>query len=46
MLYCDHYIALFMAGFDVAVRFDDLIQRVHPVNDRFELPRLDDGLER
>ncbi len=30
---------------DIAVRHDDLLQRIDPVNDRFELARLDQSFE-
>jgi len=40
----DH-ISLFMPLLDIAVRLDDLLQRIDPVNDRFELARLDQSFE-
>src|SRR6516165_5833026 len=37
----DHDIADLLAGLDVPVRLDDLVQRIAPVDDRGELPGLD-----
>ena len=37
----DHDAALFLPGFDIAVRFRNLFQWIAPIDDRFEVPRLD-----
>ena len=37
----DDDISLFMPLFDIAVRLGDLLQRINPVYDRFDLSRLD-----
>ena len=44
-LQSDDDIALFMPLLDIAVRLDDLLQRIDPVYDRFELARLDQFFE-
>lgn len=31
----DHYISLFLIGFNIAVGFDNLLQRILSINDRF-----------
>ena len=40
----DH-ISLFMPLFDIAVRLDDMLQRINLVYDRFYLSRLDQLFE-
>ena len=40
------YISLFMPLLDIAVRLDDMLQRINPVYDRFKLARLDQFFER
>jgi hypothetical protein len=43
--YRDNDVASFMPLLDITVRFHDLIQRIDPVNGRFELARLDQSFE-
>ena len=38
-------ISLFVPLLDIAVRLDDLLQRIDPVDDRFDLARLDQFFE-
>ncbi len=45
MRHSDDYISLFVPLFDIAVRLDDLLQRIDPVDGRFELARLDQFFE-
>ena len=45
MFHRNDHISLFMPLLDIAVRLDDLLQRIDPVNDRFELARLDQFFE-
>lgn len=44
--YRDGDVAFFMSLLNIAMRFDDLVERVDPVNDRFEFVRLDHFFER
>ncbi len=39
--YRDRDVAFLVPLLDIAVRLDDLFERIDPVNDRFELARLD-----
>ena len=41
----DDHIALFVSGFDVAMRFDNLLQRIAAVDNRSELSRFHQFLE-
>ncbi len=43
--YRDNDVAFFMPLLDIAVRLDDLLQRINPVYDRFKLARLDQFFE-
>ena len=45
MFHRDDHISLFMPLLDIAVRLDDLLQRINPVYDRFKLARLDQFFE-
>lgn len=40
MLQIDHDISLFAPGVDVAMSLYDLLERIVPINNRFEFPRL------
>ena len=40
------YISLFVSLIHIPVRFDNLLQRVDSVNDRFQLARFDELFER
>ena len=42
---CNNDISLFVPLLDIAVRLDDLLQRIDPVYDRFELARLNQLFE-
>ena len=43
--YRDNDVAFLVSLLDIPVRLDDLFQRIDPVNDRSELPRLDEFFE-
>lgn len=45
LLQRDNDMAFFVPLLNIAVRLDDLIERIDPVNDRFELARLDQFFE-
>ena len=45
MFHRDDHISFFMPLLNIAVRLDDLLQRIDPVNGRFELARLDQFFE-
>ncbi len=45
MFHRNYDISLFMPLLDIAVRLDDLLQRINPVYDRFELARLNQFFE-
>lgn len=45
MFHSNDDISLFVSFFDIPVRLDDLLERIHPVNDRFYLPRLNQLFE-
>ena len=40
MFHRNDHISLFMSLLDIAVRLDDMLQRINPVYDRFYLSRL------
>ena len=45
MFHRNDHISLFMPLLDIAVRLDDLFQRIDPVNGRFHLARIDQFFE-
>jgi len=45
LCHSNDYVALFVTSFDIAVRLDDLLERIDPVNGRFHLARLDQFFE-
>jgi len=45
MFHRNDHISLFMPLLDIAVRLDDMLQRINPVDDRFYLSRLDQFFE-
>ena len=45
MFHRNGHISLFMPLLDIAVRLDDMLQRINPVYDRFYLSRLDQFFE-
>ena len=45
MFHSDNNVAFFMPLLDIAVRLDDLLQPINPVNSRFCLARFDQSFE-
>jgi len=45
MLHSDDDVSLFVSLFDIPVCRDNLVQRIAPINDRFELSSLNELFE-
>lgn len=45
MFHCDNDISLFVSCIDIPVGLNNLFQRIAFINNRFDLPRLDEFFE-
>ena len=46
LFHCDDYLSSGVSRFDVTVRLGNLLQRIASINDRSNLPRLDELFEK